>query len=158
VITIAADPISLAAEDGRGARTLTVVVVPLDVFEDHDRIVNQDADDQRHREQQTVSIVKFSSFIAKERHQQRGGIATITTSALRHERRKNSIATPVKITPSISVCSTPSNCCSVKSADVQHAELHVGNCASMAGSASCPRARPLLRSRRRFLDVERNGR
>ncbi len=49
---------------------------------------------------ETVSIVKFSSRIANNVTKSDVGIATITTSALRHERRKNSIAMPVNATPS----------------------------------------------------------
>ena len=37
--------------DRRGRRILAVAEVPLDVLEDDDRVVDQDADDQRHREQ-----------------------------------------------------------------------------------------------------------
>ncbi len=47
-----------------------------------------------------VSIVKFARRITKSVVSKDVGIAIITTIALRHERRKNSITIPVKMMPS----------------------------------------------------------
>ena len=62
---------------------------------------------------ETVSRVKWASFIAARVTNSEDGIAIITTTALRHERRKNSITRPVKAIASISVRTTPCSCCSV---------------------------------------------
>ena len=52
VITIAATPISRAAADRRGLLgLLAAAAVAFDVLEHDDRVVDQDADDQRHRQQ-----------------------------------------------------------------------------------------------------------
>jgi hypothetical protein len=50
-----------------------------------------------------VSIVRPISFIAVSAMASEVGIAMQTTIALRHERRKNTIARPVRTMPSISV-------------------------------------------------------
>ncbi len=88
---------------------------------------------------ETVSIVKFSSLITNSVTNSDVGIATITTSALRHERRKNSIAMPVNATPSSSVCTTLEQLLLGEiGLDVEHAELHVGDTAPRSpGSAAC---------------------
>ena len=52
---------------------------------------------------ETVSIVKFTSFIAASVTQSEAGIAMSTTIALRHERRKKSITIAVITIASISV-------------------------------------------------------
>ena len=65
---------------------------------------------------ETVSIVKFTSFITNSVTHNDVGIAIITTSALRQERRKNSIAMPVNTMPSSSVYTTLSSWFTVKSA------------------------------------------
>ena len=57
-----------------------------------------------------VSSVSPSAFIAKSVTPSEVGIATITTTALRHDPRKNSITNAVRMMPSISVCSTLSTC------------------------------------------------
>ena len=62
---------------------------------------------------ETVSSVKCASRIAASVTSSEAGIAIITTIALRHERRKNSITMPVKITASTSVRITPVSCCCV---------------------------------------------
>ena len=61
----------------------------------------------------TVSSVKCAIFIAPSVTSSDDGIAIITTIALRHERKKNSITIPVKTIASISVRVTPVSCCSV---------------------------------------------
>ena len=52
---------------------------------------------------ETVSIVNPTTFITKNVTRSDVGIATITTSALRHECKKKNIAMPVKTIASISV-------------------------------------------------------
>ena len=58
----------------------------------------------------TVSSVKCASFIADSVTSSEDGIAIITTTALRHERRKKSITIPVKMIASIKVRTTPWSC------------------------------------------------
>ena len=62
---------------------------------------------------ETVSIVKLKSFIAASVTHSDVGIAISTTIALRHERRKKSIAIAVIMIASISVRKTPQICCFV---------------------------------------------
>ncbi len=60
---------------------------------------------------ETVSSVKWAKRIAASVTSSEAGIAIMTTIALRHERRKNSITMPVKTIASISVRTTPESCC-----------------------------------------------
>jgi len=60
-----------------------------------------------------VSSVRFSICMTNSVTPSEVGIAIMTTTALRHDPRKNSITIAVRAMPSISVCSTPSTCCSV---------------------------------------------
>ncbi len=60
-----------------------------------------------------VSIVRWSSFIAVTAMANDVGIEMQTTIALRHDRRKNTIASPVSRMAIISVRVTASICCPV---------------------------------------------
>ena len=62
---------------------------------------------------ETVSSVKCARRIAASVTKSDAGIATMTTIALRHERKKKSITMPVKMIASISVRTTTLSCCSV---------------------------------------------
>ena len=63
----------------------------------------------------------------------------MTTIALRHERRKNSITIPVKRMPSASVCQTALICCCVYVAcTLRTAKLMAGYSARSRGSALTP--------------------
>ena len=62
---------------------------------------------------ETVSSVKCAKRIANSVTRSDAGMAIITTIALRHERRKNSITMPVKMIASKSVRTTPESCCCV---------------------------------------------
>jgi len=86
---------------------------------------------------ETVSMVKLTSFITNSVTKSEVGIAIITTIALRQERRKNSIAMPVKQIPSSSVCMTLHSCCSVNvAALLRTLSWMSGYCAASPGSAS----------------------
>ena len=83
-----------------------------------------------------VSSVRFMIFIANNVTPSDVGIATMTTTALRHDFKKNNITTPVRMIPSTSVCSTDSSCCSVKVAWLcATANWTPGNCARSLGNA-----------------------
>ena len=113
VMTIAATPISsrplIAAADGPSPRWKWRSTFSSTTIESSTRIpmISVIASSE------TVSRVKFARRIAANVTSSEAGIAIITTIALRHERRKNSITMPVKTTASISVRITPVNCCSV---------------------------------------------
>jgi type IV secretory pathway VirB10-like protein len=96
VMTIAATPISAPALIAAVLGTSPPREVALDVLEDDDRIVDEDSDDQRHREQRDRVEREVRELHREQRDQSDAGIAIITTIALRHERRKNSITMPVK--------------------------------------------------------------
>ena len=84
-----------------------------------------------------VSSVKPSSFIAESAIARDVGIETQTTNALRHERRKKTIAIAVSNTASISVRVTRAICCPVN-LDWMLMTLNsmAGNCCSIWGSAA----------------------
>ena len=86
---------------------------------------------------ETVSIVNPTMRIAKSVTKSEVGIAIITTSELRHERKKKSIAMPVKAMPSISVWKTPKSSAFVSSAwTFSTLKAMSGYCASILGSAA----------------------
>ena len=62
---------------------------------------------------ETVSRVKPKTFITASVTRNEAGTAIMTTTALRHERRKNNITTAVMRMPSISVRVTPESRSSV---------------------------------------------
>ena len=55
--------------DRRFTRRLAVIVVPLDVFEHDDRIVDQDPDDQRHRKQRDRVDREVDGFHRRQRQE-----------------------------------------------------------------------------------------
>ncbi len=61
-----------------------------------------------------VSSVRFMIRITNSVTPSDVGMATMTTTALRHDFRKNSMTTAVSTMPSMRVCSTESSCCWVK--------------------------------------------
>ena len=87
VMTIAAPPISLLPRRRR-ARRFAALEVTFDVFEYDDRVVDQNPDDERHRQERDGVDVKPPSFIAKSVTKSDVGIATITTSELRQSARR----------------------------------------------------------------------
>ena len=86
---------------------------------------------------ESVSSVRPISFITVIAIASESGIEMQTTMALRHERRKNTIANPVSSMASASVRTTMSICCSVN-LDWTLITLNLisGNCRSTEGSAA----------------------
>ena len=75
---------------------------------------------------ETVSSVKFSSFIAASVTSSEAGIAIITTIALRHDRRKKSITMPVMAMASTKRANDAGELLlRIGRLDVLHRELHV---------------------------------